>query len=727
MSRAESHRNLWLITWCLAGGLVVVAWRLAYIQLINPQEPVPFSSNDPEIKRIRPARRGEIRAADGTVLVQSQLAVVIRADPVRLSPFATDVARLAAAYLQMPEEDLLDRFQPVYVPYTQELLVTNAGVVSTNRQPVRRLVRSNLVATNVTPETWDHLVAVLQTNRFDVERRYASLRSNVVEQAQAALQATPWWDVPTRWKISRRRSADLKTLTRAWYPVRTNLLECRASGLYAEYIERRRYPLDHLAAHILGFTTNRTDEGPRRANLPVPLGGAQGIEQRFDQALRGKPGILQGRMVAGREYVPLRERDLPAVDGLNVMLTLNVEIQEAVERALDAAVERLNPRAISAIVVEPATGNVLALANRPTFDPNNRNRLLHPGMTNRMAFFKNRAINEPFEPGSTFKILTYAAVLNERLASLGEIIDCHGGRWTVPGTRRVIRDDQGHYLNRVTLEEAFAKSSNVGAVALGLRVPTNRFVQYIRDFGLLDRTEIECGEQELRSWVKQVTVAPGITNSVTNLVMAFGETAGTIPSWDGWTAQSLAFGYGLRITPLHTVMMAAAVANGGVLMKPRLVTALKTSDNQLVKEFPVLPGRRVIDATTADRLVTLMEKAVTEGTGRGAELADFEVAGKTGTAKKHMRGEGYTTAHYYGSFVGFFPARRPAVAIVVTVDEPTTAGKAYYGGKAAAPVFQQIAQDVANVLKLAPTVVPIHSSAAVRTGLAPAAQFAQRP
>ncbi len=727
MNRAASHRNLWLITWCMAGGLVVVALRLAYIQLINPQEPEPSSSNSPEITRIRPARRGEIRAADGTVLVQSQLAVTIRADPVRLGAFAPEVAQLAAVHLQIPEADVLARFQPVYVPSTRQLRMTNAGVVTTNRQAVQRLVRSNLVATNVAPETWDRLVAVLQTNRFDVEQRYASVRSNLVAQAQAALQAAPWWDLPTRWQLSRRHAAHLKALTRAWYPVRTNLVECRDSGLYAEYVERRRYPLDHLAAHVVGFTTNRADERPRRANLPVPLGGAQGIEQRFDHALRGKPGILQGRKVAGREYVPLRERDLPPVDGLNVILTLNVEIQEAVERALDEAVERLNPRAISAIVVEPATGNVLALANRPTFDPNNRNRLLHPGMTNRMAQFKNRAINEPFEPGSTFKILTYAAVLNERLASLGEIIDCHGGRWTVPGTRRVVRDDQGHYLNRVTLEEAFTKSSNVGAVALALRVPTNRFVQYIRDFGLLERTDIECGEQELRSWVKQVMVAPGITNSITNQVMVFGETPGTIPSWDGWTASSLAFGYGLRITPLHTVMMAAAMANGGVLMKPRLVTALTTADHQLVKEFPVVPGRRVIDATTADQLVTLMERAVAEGTGRGAELADFEVAGKTGTAKKHISGEGYTMAHYYGSFVGFFPAHRPVVAIVVTVDEPTTAGKAYYGGKAAAPVFQQIAQDVANVMKLAPTIVPTHSPSALRPDLRPTAQLVHRP
>jgi len=712
MNRATSYRNLWVITWLIAGGLAIVAVRLTYIQLINPQEPTPFSSNDPEIKRIRPARRGEIRDANETVLVQSQLAVVIRADPVRLGPFATDVARLAATHLGLPEEGILARFRPVEFPRTKYVRVTNGGLITTNHQIVTRVLRSNLLATNVPPEVWDRLSAALRTNRFEIEKRLMAERSNLLARTQATLKSTPWWDLAARWRIGREQSVALRAIRRTIKLTETNLLECRDSGLYAEFFELRRYPYDHVAAHVLGFTTNKTDEPPRQKSLPVQLGGAQGIEQRFDEALLGKPGLVHGQMVGGREYVPLRERDIAAVDGLNVGLTLDIQIQDAVERALDEAVERLNPLAISAIVVRPDTGDVLAMANRPTFNPNDRSLKLIKANTNRMAAFKNRAINEPFEPGSTFKILTYAAVLNEGLASVTEMIDCHGGRWTVPGTRRVIHDDQGHVMNRVSVEDAFTKSSNVGAVLLGLRVPTNRFVQYIRDFGFLARTDIECGEQELRSRVQSVLVRPGITNSVTNHFVAYGERSGAIPSWDGWTPSSLPFGYGLRVTPLQTVMAAAAVANGGVLMKPRLVRELRTADGRLVQEFPVQPGRRVIDTATAEQLVDLMEAAVNKGTGGQAALDDFEVAGKTGTAKKYVQG-GYNATHYYGSFVGFFPAHKPVAAIIVTVDEPTTAGKSYYGGKAAAPVFRKIAVEIANVMKLAPTIQTTNSAAAM--------------
>lgn len=726
MTRAASYRNLWLITWLMAAGLAVVAVRLTYIQIINPQEPEPLSSNNPEVQRMRPARRGEIHDVNGTVLVQSQMATIIRADPVRLGAFAGDVARIAAPYLKTSESDLLARFRPVPFSSTRHSVTTNAGVVTTNTQVVQRVLRSNLVASNVPPEVWDHLSAALWTNRFEVELRMKADRSNIVAQALSAMEAAPWWDLPARWQISRDRAARLKVLRREERLLRTNLLECRNSGLYAEYVELRRYPYDHVAAHVLGFTTNRSDEVRGHRSLPVALGGAQGIEQRFDQALRGRPGMIKTQLVGGREYVPLRQRDVEPVDGLNVSLTLDVQIQDAVERALDAAVERLNPLAISAIVVRPETGDILALANRPTFDPNNRRLILTSGASNPMAAFKNRAINEPFEPGSTFKILTYAAVLNEGLASPEEMIDCHGGRWTVPGTRRVVRDDQGHYMNRVSVLEAFAKSSNVGAVALGLRVPTNRFVQYIRDFGFLSRTDIECGEQETRLRVRPVVQSPGVTNYVTNLVTLFGETPGVIPSWDGWTPSSLPFGYGLRVTPLHSLMAAAAVANGGFLMKPRLVRALETADGQLVREFPVQPGRRVLEPAAAEKMLALMEAAVEQGTGGAAALEEFEVAGKTGTAKKFVKG-GYTSTHYYGSFVGFFPAHKPAAAIIVTVDEPTTAGKAYYGGKAAAPVFRQIALDIANVMKLAPTVMPTNAPAAMGSDLRAANQLVRQP
>lgn len=710
MIRPASHRNLWLLTWALVAGLMLVGVRLFDVQVVRPQEPTPFSANDPDVKRIRPARRGEIRDANGTVLVQSQTMVEIRADPVRLGAFATDVARLAAVHLQMPEEELLARFKPIYFQSTQQVVVTNRGIVSTNLQVVYRPMRNNLVATNVAPEVWDRLSAALRTNRFHAEIELADRRRAVLDRAREQVVATPVWNLPERWAISRGKAGALKALKKTAKLVETNLTECKANGLYAEYFEKRRYPFEHMAAHVLGFTTNKSVAPRSQRHVPVELGGAQGIEQRFDEALVGKHGVVMGQTVGGREYVPLRERDIAAVDGLNVHLTLDVQIQEAVERALDDAVARLHPLAISAVVVRPRTGDILALANRPTFNPNDRSiRLIRPG-ADPLSAFKNRAINEPFEPGSTFKILTYAAVLNEGLASIDEVINCHGGRWTVPGTRRLIRDDQGHHIGEATVEKAFAQSSNVGAVMLGLRVPTNRFVQYIRDFGFLSRTGIECGEESIGYRRVPVRVSPGVTNYVTNQVVIYGERGGTIPSWDGWTPSSLPFGYGLRVTPLQSVMAAAAIANDGILLPPRLVRELRTSDGQLVREFPVPQGRRVIHSETARKMVGVMRAAVEKGTGGQAALAEFEVAGKTGTAKKFVKG-GYDASHYFGSFVGFFPMDHPEAAIIVTVDEPKSEEKSYYGGKAAAPVFRQIALEVANVLKLMPTIQTTNSAA----------------
>ena len=725
MNRAQPYRNLWLLTWLMISGLAVVGVRLVYIQAINPQEPAPFSSNDTEIRRSRPALRGEIRDANDTVLVQSQLAVTVRADPARLGSLTPDVAKWAALHLDIPEVDVLARLQPVYQPRTQFVRVTNGLQILTNREVVMRLQRANVLATNVPPMIWDHLYAAMQTNRFAVQSRLIEQRSNVVARAEAAMLATPWWDLATRWKISRERGRGLRAVARQVRLIRTNLLECRASGLFPEYVELRKYPRDHLAAHVLGFTTNQMERAVSDPGLPVGLAGAQGIEQRFDSALQGRDGVLQGQVVGGREYVPRRERDVPSEDGLTVLLTLDVQIQEAVERALDEAVERLNPMAISAVVVRPDTGDILALANRPTFNPNDRKSQLTRGLTNPLSAFKNRAINEPFEPGSTFKLVTYSAALNEQLTSASEIIDCHGGHWTVPGTRRTIHDDQGHIMNRVTVEEAFAKSSNVGAVQLGLRISTNRFLQYIRDFGFLSRTDIDCGEHDsVLRWTPQV-VRPGVTNWVTNLVARFGEASGVIPSWDGWTPSSLPFGYGLRATPLQTVMAAAAIASGGVLRKPRLVRALKTADGRLVKEFPVQPGRAAISPETADKMVSLMEAVVIHGSGANAAIEGFDVAGKTGTAKKFVAG-GYTSAHYHASFVGFFPARKPVAAIIVTVDEPQTAGKSYYGSKAAAPVFRQIALDIVNVMKLTPTLSATNTTAMTSEVLFPA-QVARQP
>ncbi|MCW5557713.1 MAG: hypothetical protein KIT22_07765 [Verrucomicrobiae bacterium] len=704
MDRSPQFRRLWLLSWGLCAGFAVVAVRLVYLQALMPRETGPRSAPEPEIEIKRPALRGEIRDATGATLVQSRLAVVVRADPVQIGPFAPELARLAAPYLELPEAEVLARLQPVQVPQTNAVLAWSGGRPVTNLQVVMKTRRSNLVATNVSVAAWDQLFAALQTNDFPAQVALRRERDAIRARVRQKRDAVPWWDLPARWMARREASLAERDVQREIRLMRRDLLPCRRKGLFPEFVHLRQYPHDHLAAHVLGFTTNNFDPDARESGLPIPMSGAQGLEQRCQELLEGSPGLVRMRLLLGREYVPSRGRDVPSRDGNTLLLTLDLRIQEAVERALDEAMARLNPSSMCAIVVRPSTGDILALANRPTFNPNQRRG-------ESMEAFKNRALTESFEPGSTFKIVTLAAVLNEGRATLEEPIDCHFGRWAIPGLGRTIHDDQGHHLGVVSVEEAFAHSSNVGAVALSLRLQTNQFLRYIRDFGFLERTGIECAELRT-NWVPGAAGRPRMT-------LSFGETPGRLPSWDRLTASSLAFGYGLRVTPLQSVMAAAALANGGVLMKPRLVQKILTPDGQSLWENPAQAVRTVVRPATAAQMVRALCAAVDSGTGKAAALEDFEVAGKTGTAKLAVKGR-YTTTDYYASFLGFFPAHRPEVAIIVTADRPTTAGKAYYGGKACAPAFRAIASEVANILQLAPTVIRSNTVTAGWSGRRPA-------
>lgn len=688
MDRSHHYRWLWFLTWSLCTGFSVIAIRLVFLQWIGPQESSTSGPAEPEIVMNRPALRGEIRDSSGTILVQSRLAIVVRADPVLLGSFSPDVARIAAPILGLEEEEVLSRLRPEFFRYTNKVVVTNGGTLSTNHPVEMRPRRANLVATNISVEAWDRLMTAMSTNRFPDEVGLKARRDQLKERQRLELEAVAWWNLPAKWAAHRSGRGESRELRIRQRQLDAALAKCRRKGFFPEYVHLRRYPQDQLAAHVLGFTTNDHSAASQNRGLPPPMMGAQGLEQRCDAILQGKPGLLQTRMVHGREYVPSRGRDVPSTDGMTLVLTLDIRIQEAVEQALDTAMERLNPASMTAIVVRPSTGDILALANRPTFNPGDRRG-------ESVSAFKNRALTESFEPGSTFKIVTWSAVLNEDKASLTEMINCFGGAWSVPGIRRTIRDDQGHHMGLVTVEDAFANSSNVGAVQLSLRLQTNQFLKYIRDFGFLARTDIECAEM----WTNRVEVV----NGRTNVVLGYGESPGRLPRWDGYTPSSLGFGYALTVTPLQSVMAVAALANGGVLMKPRLVHKILTADGRQVWDYTPQVVRRVVSTNTAALMVRAMRKAVEEGTGRTAALEDFEVAGKTGTARK-ATATGYDAAHYYASFLGFFPANQPEVAIIVTTDEPTTAGKSYYGGKACAPVFREIASAVANVLQLAPTI-----------------------
>jgi cell division protein FtsI/penicillin-binding protein 2 len=429
--------------------------------------------------------------------------------------------------------------------------------------------------------------------------------------------------------------------------------------------EARFYPNGTLAAHVLGFTGYREEAVPGVS--PDELVGKSGIEAAFHPVLAGIPGwrrILQDSKE--RELVALRPVEVAPRAGLGVRLTIDLGLQHIVESEMETAFAQHRPQGITVIIVQPRTGAILAMANLPTFDPN------RPGgvEADRM---RNRAITDTMEPGSTFKALVVAAALNEGLIRLEDEIDCENGLWYY---RRFRVRDIGRN-ERLTVEQILAKSSNVGAAKIGVQLGADRLHQYARGFGMGEPTRIALG----------------------------GEVSGLLHPLRSWSAISVAsipIGYEVAVTPLQMTMALSAIANGGVLMRPMLVSELLDDQGQVVARFDPTPVRQVIGEAASGMVTRALQTAVAEGTGRRAQLDYYQVAGKTGTARK-LVGSNYSAQRHVGSFIGFFPAHDPQLCISVVVDEPHLAT---YGGETAAPLFRRIAERAAVYMAIPPSRSP---------------------
>ncbi|WP_041979319.1 penicillin-binding protein [Pyrinomonas methylaliphatogenes] len=422
-------------------------------------------------------------------------------------------------------------------------------------------------------------------------------------------------------------------------------------GVYELKEPKRFYPNGALAAHVLGFVS--LDEE-----------GLAGVERFHNASLTGEEGrIWIERDAHRRSYESF---EVAAREGNEIVLTLDQTIQHWAEQALQEAVERSQARAGTAIVLDPKTGEILALANAPTFDPNEA-RALPPDR------LRNEALQNIYEPGSTFKIVSFAAALEEGLARPDERIDCQMGAIVVAG--RTVHDH--HPFGILTLTEALAKSSNVAAIKLGLRVGSARLYEYIRRFGFGAKTGVELP----------------------------GETAGLLRPVERWQPSSIgsiAIGQEIGVTPLQVAAAFAAVANDGVRVAPHLVREVRSGDGAVVKRAQP-EARRVISAETARTLRGMLEMVTLKGTARRAQLDGYTAAGKTGTAQKvDPRTHAYSKTKYVASFVGFAPASDPRVVIIVVIDEPRGA---YHGGEVAAPVFREIAERVLPYLDVAPDVI----------------------
>jgi cell division protein FtsI (penicillin-binding protein 3) len=468
---------------------------------------------------------------------------------------------------------------------------------------------------------------------------YAVPREVADAQAAARALASTLGGSEETYRAKLEKKSNFVYLARRVPLERAQALEqLKLAGIYFQDDTRRVYPGSSLACQVLGF-------------IGVDGNGLSGVEKQYDELLAGKPGVLICEKGIGGVPIPggvsLREEP---VDGQNVVLTLDADIQYQAQTVLAETVKRWKAKSGSVVVMDAKTGAILALASVPDFDPN-RYSEADP------QAFRCRPVTDRYEPGSTVKAVTAAAAIEERLARPDT-------KFRLPptlkiGTRTI---HEAHPRGTVdwTLTQIVTNSSNVGAVKLGLLLGPEKMYEYLERFGLTERSGVDYP----------------------------GEAVPSVPKPKDWSSTSIGnipFGQGLAVTPLQLARAIAAIGNGGYLVTPHVLQQLPDAPTTKLE----WPTRRAISEQTAATMREVLKDVVTEGTGKGAAVLGYTVAGKTGTAQKARTDgvRGYAKGKYVASFSGFLPADDPAVVIVVTVDEPSGA---IYGGTVAAPAFSRI-------------------------------------
>jgi cell division protein FtsI (penicillin-binding protein 3) len=433
-------------------------------------------------------------------------------------------------------------------------------------------------------------------------------------------------------------------------------------GVYFQKEDKRFYPNSDMAAQVLGYVG--TDDF-----------GLGGLELQFDDDLHGAPGHKL-TAVDAKSHVR-RSVESEPLPGEDLVLSIDANIQYIAERALDEQVEKMKALHGTVVVQDPHTGQILALAVSPRFNPNDSKHMDASVLT-------NLAVSDVYEPGSTFKLVTYSAALDAAGVEPTDMVDCQGGAMTMFG--RTLHDDKSDHYGVITVQQALEHSSDVGAAKMALKVGPQRFYQYIKGFGFGDRSGIELPS----------------------------ETRGLLQNpkrWGATSILSLAIGQEIGVTPVQLVTMVSTLANGGVYLPPhillqpggtgdaRLQAAAFHPVNQLPAKLPE-GAHRVISELTSAKMRRMMQGIVTEGTGKLATLNGYSSAGKTGTAQKiDPATRTYSHTKLVASFAGFAPVSNPAIAVAVVIDTPTAGGEvSHYGGATSAPVFAEVAQQVLEYL-----------------------------
>ena len=442
----------------------------------------------------------------------------------------------------------------------------------------------------------------------------------------------------------------------------TSVKQAGIRGIDAIPTKKRVYAAVGGAAHVIGFTD-------------VDGEGIEGLEKTYDDELAGSDGHVIAQIDARGKVIPgsTRERVEPA-DGKDLILTIDSTVQHALEVALADSFTKHAAASASAVMIDPSTGEILALANMPTFDPN---CIAESDAAGR----RNRAVTDLYEPGSTLKTITACAALEARAIDTNDTFYCSGSMKV--GRRTIKCSLHAPFLNghqTCNLAKILRYSCNMGAASVGLKLGKEKLFEYEKAFGLYDKS------------------GSGMP----------GEACGRVDRWQGWPdirVANIAFGQGIAVTPLQLTMAYGAVANGGLLMRPSVVKAIWEPEGRPEEVFGPHVVRRVISQETAGVVSEMLHGVVTGGTGKSGKVDGYKVAGKTGSAQKaSTTGRGYLSSKFVASFVGFLPVTQPKVVILVVVDEPSRG--THWGATVAAPVFQQVARKAMWHLKVPPDEVP---------------------
>ena len=458
-------------------------------------------------------------------------------------------------------------------------------------------------------------------------------------------------DGDRKYIVIRRELAEDKALA-----LGKALQDAGQRGIYFEPDAVRIYPNGQMLGHVLGFLDHEGN-------------GIQGIELSMESSLRGHDGyryIEHDR--TGKEIMLYRGQEEPAVHGLNIRLTIDMGLQAILEEELDAAFKDLKPEMAVGILLDPKTGELLAMANRPCFDPN------HPGDA-KPEQMKNRAILDMVEPGSTFKIVVASGALSEGTITEKSPIFCENGAFSYGG--RVLRDH--HPYGSMTVHDILVKSSNIGSAKMAMMMGDKKFYEYVRRFGFGDRTGLELPGE-----------IPGLVHPPHR--------------WDKLTITRMPMGHSIAVTPIQITMGMSVIANGGKLMAPQIVRSVEDAEGQVVLDKPPKLVREVVPRKIAQFVSEALTGVVGDGgTAQLAKVAGFTVAGKTGTAQKVSPAGGYAPGKYVVSFVGYLPQEDPQLVCLVMVDDAKVASNLNYGGLVAAPIFSRIGERAARYLDLIPT------------------------